>query len=267
MSRIIQKPDAIGDDERTVVVGNPLLRPGQPLRLARAAPPVRPGRLSRFWRGASMYLLVGVGSAAAVLLGGLLLEVSVAQAGEVPGVEADLAAAPEVGPPPAAAAATIVPAPLPEDELNLMVWPVASDHVTSRFALRRLDPVTRAEVRRHRGVDIRCKSGTPVQAAAEGLVLFAGRRGKAGRVVILAHPNRQGTVYAHLSKIEVARGTRVIAGQRLGLSGATGHATGPHLHFEVWKDRRPQDPMALGWRDAPIPDLPGAVAYSAAPAR
>jgi murein DD-endopeptidase MepM/ murein hydrolase activator NlpD len=86
----------------------------------------------------------------------------------------------------------------------------------------------------HAGLDLIADRGTPVAAAAPGRVAFAGSaRGGWGKLVIVAHRNGVQTMYAHLSKIDVRRGASVSTGARVGLVGATGDASGPHLHFEV----------------------------------
>ena len=88
----------------------------------------------------------------------------------------------------------------------------------------------------HHAVDIAASSGTPVVAAASGTVVFAGNRGYTGGgiVVWIMHGTKLYTTYNHLSRVLVNNGQKVSAGQRVGLVGQTGEATGPHLHFEVW---------------------------------
>lgn len=86
----------------------------------------------------------------------------------------------------------------------------------------------------HAGIDFPARRGTPVVAAGEGRVVWAGpRRGGWGRLVTVAHSSGVRSMYAHLSRIDVRIGDRVAAGSRLGRVGATGRASGPHLHFEV----------------------------------
>lgn len=86
----------------------------------------------------------------------------------------------------------------------------------------------------HAGVDIVALRGTPVAAAAPGRVTWAGRlAGGWGNLVVVAHADGVRTMYAHLSSIAVRLGQHVVTGDRLGTVGATGDATGPHLHFEV----------------------------------
>jgi murein DD-endopeptidase MepM/ murein hydrolase activator NlpD len=80
---------------------------------------------------------------------------------------------------------------------------------------------------------------------AGGRVRFAGVQSGYGNVVWIDHGGEVITVYAHLSEIQVATGQAIGPGQVVGLSGSSGHATGPHLHFEIWRWSRPVDPVAL----------------------
>jgi lysozyme family protein len=96
------------------------------------------------------------------------------------------------------------------------------------------DPFGPRGNRFHAGIDIVAPTGTFVAAAASGRVTYAGRlAGGWGNLVVVAHSNDVRTMYAHLSSVAVRLGARVAAGDRLGAVGATGDATGPHLHFEV----------------------------------
>ncbi|MGC0338536.1 M23 family metallopeptidase [Streptomyces sp. SLBN-8D4] len=90
----------------------------------------------------------------------------------------------------------------------------------------------------HTGVDLAVPTGTPVYAVGSGVVVLASWSGAYGKAVTIKLSDSRYVVYAHLSRISVARGAKVKAGTRLGSSGATGRATGPHLHFEV-RARRP----------------------------
>ena len=99
----------------------------------------------------------------------------------------------------------------------------------------------------HAGVDIAADAGAAIAAAAAGEVVFAGWRGAFGKLVTVAHGGGVRTMYAHLSEIAVRVGQRVAAGGHVGLVGATGRATGPHLHFEVRVRGAAVDPLtALG---------------------
>ncbi|MGW2615570.1 M23 family metallopeptidase [Streptomyces sp. NPDC001500] len=86
---------------------------------------------------------------------------------------------------------------------------------------------------RHTGQDFAVESGTPVYAVGSGVVRITTCGDGFGNQVLIRHGDGYFTQYAHLSRIDVRRGQRVTAGQRVGLSGATGNVTGPHLHFEV----------------------------------
>ncbi len=119
----------------------------------------------------------------------------------------------------------------------------------------REDPINR-RAKFHQGTDYRGKRGTPVLAAGDGTVVFAGRRGGYGRVVFVDHGNGIITRYAHLNKIECKKGDKLLAGQRLGQLGSSGRTTGAHLHFEVRLDGRSVDPntamiVAELWRENP----------------
>lgn len=121
------------------------------------------------------------------------------------------------------------------------MWPVAGT-VTSRFGMRR-HPV-RGGVRMHTGLDVAAATGTPIRAAAGGQVVRAGTLGGYGQVVDIAHGGGTITRYAHQSRLLVASGQQVAAGQVIGLVGSTGTATGPHLHVEVRTATGPIDPLS-----------------------
>lgn len=120
-----------------------------------------------------------------------------------------------------------------------LVMPVAG-RVGSGYG-NRVHPIT-GEHRLHAGVDIAAPEGTPIVAAADGVVTFAGRRGGYGLLVEVEHADGSTTRYAHQSRIAVSVGDRVTAGARLGDVGSTGMSTGPHLHFELRVDGSPVDP-------------------------
>ena len=121
--------------------------------------------------------------------------------------------------------------------------PMEFSRVTSGFAMR-FHPVLQTW-RRHLGVDYGAPSGTPVRTVGEGLVEFAGWQNGFGNVVHVRHSGDRTTVYAHLSRIDVKKGQRIEQGQKIGAVGATGWATGPHLHFEFRVRGAHQDPRAI----------------------
>jgi murein DD-endopeptidase MepM/ murein hydrolase activator NlpD len=104
--------------------------------------------------------------------------------------------------------------------------------ITSRFSRSRFHPILK-RYRPHLGIDYGAPTGTPVQAIGEGRVVAAGYRGEAGKTVQIRHTNGYETYYCHLSRIFVRAGQHVAQGERIGLVGATGLATGPHLDFRI----------------------------------
>lgn len=117
-------------------------------------------------------------------------------------------------------------------------WPLARNKVTSNFGERGDD--------HHDGIDLRASIGTPVYAAAEGSVLYAGSRIRGyGKMVVLKHRSGLSTVYAHNSKLVVSEGGRVKRGQKIALSGNSGRSSGPHVHFEIRKGTKAINPVAL----------------------
>lgn len=123
---------------------------------------------------------------------------------------------------------------------SVPLWPVDAP-LTSDFGLRFRG--LRPDL--HRGVDLRAPMGTPVHTMAEGTVRFAGTMRGFGNVVWVDHGGAILSVYAHLSEIRVRQGERIQRGQLVGLSGQSGDATAPHLHFEVWRGGIEVDPVPL----------------------
>jgi murein DD-endopeptidase MepM/ murein hydrolase activator NlpD len=113
--------------------------------------------------------------------------------------------------------------------------------VTSVFGSR-LHPILGTE-RDHQGVDLAAKTGQLVTAAARGVVLRAGWNGGHGNQVIVQHEGNVTTRYSHLSRLLVVPGDVVEDGDVLGAAGRTGMATGVHVHFELWRDGEPSDPL------------------------
>ena len=104
--------------------------------------------------------------------------------------------------------------------------------ITSHFSYSRFHPILKI-YRPHLGVDYGAPEGSPVQTIGNGRVIFAGRGGGEGNVVRIRHTNGYETMYMHLSRILVRTGQQVGQGQRIGLVGHTGLATGPHLDFRI----------------------------------
>jgi murein DD-endopeptidase MepM/ murein hydrolase activator NlpD len=118
-----------------------------------------------------------------------------------------------------------------------------SSAVNSGFGLRR-SPWT-GEPEFHAGIDLAATTGTPVKAAASGVVRSVGHAGSYGNVVTLDHGRGIESRYGHLASIDVIPGQRVELDQRIGLTGNTGHSTAPHLHYEVLVAGKPVDPRQL----------------------
>lgn len=114
----------------------------------------------------------------------------------------------------------------------------------------------------HEGIDLGAKPGTPVLAAEAGRVIESGWHGDYGNVVVVKHAGNYSTLYAHNRRVRVRKGAFVEKGDVIAELGATGNASGPHLHFEIRRERRPEDPL----RYLPaLPALPEVA--SPAPAR
>lgn len=130
--------------------------------------------------------------------------------------------------------------------LGALVWPLAADGtalLSSSYG-DRVYPGS-GDPRFHSGLDLRAREGSPVYAAADGVVVESGSSGAYGNVVILHHEGGLRTLYAHHERNLVRAGERVRRGQPIALVGHTGNATGDHLHFEVrWKDGT-VDPRAV----------------------
>lgn len=121
--------------------------------------------------------------------------------------------------------------------------PVPFSRITSGFAMR-LHPIWQTW-RAHTGVDYAAPVGTPALVVGDGIVEKAGWQGGYGNMVEIRHGGDKSTVYAHLSAITVRKGQRLVQGQQIGLIGATGWATGPHLHFEFRVAGQFQDPLNI----------------------
>lgn len=120
------------------------------------------------------------------------------------------------------------------------IWPVTGE-LTDGFGGRR-NPFGGSGSEFHTGQDISTLWGTPVVAAAQGTVIFAGWQNGYGQIVIIDHGNGLTTRYGHLSGIDVEVGRQIGRGEQLGRVGSTGRSTGPHLHYEVRLNDEPVNP-------------------------
>lgn len=122
--------------------------------------------------------------------------------------------------------------------------PLEFSRVSSNFNPGRLHPVLKVK-RAHTGTDFAAPTGTPVRAAGDGTVEFAGKKGGYGNLVILRHAGKVATYYGHLSRFSsnAKKGKRVQQGDVIAYVGSTGYATGPHLHYEFRVNNKPQDPL------------------------
>lgn len=122
--------------------------------------------------------------------------------------------------------------------------PVDFTRISSNFNMRRLHPITKT-VRPHRGIDYAAPTGTPVYSAGDGRVLASGFTNANGNYVVIQHGERYTTKYLHLHRRSVKVGDRVTQGNQIGTVGATGLATGPHLHYEFLIDGVHTDPRTI----------------------
>ncbi len=123
-------------------------------------------------------------------------------------------------------------------------YPVTFSRVSSQFSRARFHPVLKRH-QAHNGVDFAAPQGTPVTAVADGSIARAGWQGSYGRYIKIRHDGIYGSGYAHLSRIAagVVPGARVQKGQVIGYVGASGRATGPHLHFEMYRHDQYINPL------------------------
>ena len=124
--------------------------------------------------------------------------------------------------------------------------PVNFSRISSRFTVSRYHPVLH-KVRSHKGVDYAAKSGTPVYAAGDGKVIFKGKKGGYGKVMIVQHGSKYTTLYAHLKTYnrKLKKGSKVKQGQTIAYVGQTGLATGPHLHYEFRVNGVHRNPLTV----------------------
>ena len=120
------------------------------------------------------------------------------------------------------------------------IWPVRG-YLSSTFG-RRKDPFTGVPDY-HPGIDISTPVGRPVVATADGIILYASRRGSYGNTIVIDHKYGMMTLYGHLSRYNVRPGKRVKRGDVIGYVGSTGRSRGPHVHYEVWVSGRAVHPL------------------------
>ena len=118
-----------------------------------------------------------------------------------------------------------------------------SGRITSGYGMRR-HPILGYK-RMHKGLDFKASYGAPIYAASDGRVTYAGRHGGHGNYVKIDHGGGLATGYAHMSRIAVSSGARVRRGQVIGYVGSTGLSTGPHLHYEMYRNGRTVDPSSV----------------------
>lgn len=116
--------------------------------------------------------------------------------------------------------------------------------ITSNFNPHRRHPITR-KIRPHNGTDYGVKTGTPIYAPADGVVIKSTYQRAAGKYLVIQHRGSYSTVYMHLSKLLVKAGEKVKQNQRIALSGNTGRSTGPHLHYELRINNKPVNAMKV----------------------
>ena len=133
-----------------------------------------------------------------------------------------------------------------------LLSPLTFSRISSGFTNARFHPILK-EWRAHRGIDYAAPTGTPVKATANGIVAFSGSQKGYGNLVVLKHNGKYETAYGHLSRFAngISKGKRVSQGDVIGYVGATGMATGPHLHYELRIDGLQRDPTKVALPTAP----------------
>ena len=126
-----------------------------------------------------------------------------------------------------------------------MRTPINGARLSSRFGMRKHPILGYSKM--HRGIDFAAKKGTPIMAAGDGRISFAGRNGSYGKFIEIRHLNGFSTRYGHLNKFakKIRKGVVIKQGEIIGFVGNTGRSTGPHLHYEVKHKRRIINPMTL----------------------
>ena len=124
--------------------------------------------------------------------------------------------------------------------------PLSFRRISSHFSKSRFHPVLKI-YRPHHGIDYTAPTGTPVSTVGDGKITFAGRKGAYGKLIIISHRNGYQTYYGHLSRFAkgIHMGKNVKQGDLIGYVGATGLATGPHLHYEMRQGKAPINPFRV----------------------
>ena len=130
----------------------------------------------------------------------------------------------------------------------LMRTPIDGARLSSSYGMRR-HPIL-GYSRMHSGVDFAAPTGTPIFAAGDGVVNYAGRKGGYGNYIQIRHNGEFSTAYAHLSRMHVRNGERVKQGEVIGRVGSTGVSTGPHLHYEIVRNGKKVNPMGVRFQPA-----------------
>jgi murein DD-endopeptidase MepM/ murein hydrolase activator NlpD len=129
---------------------------------------------------------------------------------------------------------------------SFLRFPLEFSNITSNFTNARFHPLLKVNVP-HTGVDFAAQRGTPVRAVGHGVISQSGWNGTYGKAIDIQHDSTYMTRYAHLDRLAegIRDGVSVVKGQVIGYVGSTGRATGPHLHFELYKDQQYVDPLGV----------------------
>ena len=129
--------------------------------------------------------------------------------------------------------------------------PVKFSYISSKFSRKRYHPVLH-KYRSHKGIDYAARRGTPIRSSGDGKIVYRGRKGGYGKVVIVQHGSRYSTLYAHLNNYnrKARWGSKVKQGQVIGYVGSTGLATGPHLHYEFRVNGVHRNPLTVRFPSA-----------------
>ena len=136
----------------------------------------------------------------------------------------------------------------------LLKTPLSYKRISSGFSLNRKHPIL-GTFKTHRAIDFAADTGTPIETVGDGTVVYSGWNGAYGNFVKIDHGQGFATAYAHLSKIYVSKGAKVKQGDLIGAVGSTGRSTGPHLHYEMYKNGALVHPLETKSPSAaPIPE-------------